>query len=63
MKSSENLWFTDDFRGNRSQSIRLNLINIRSGIWRRSLSDIISTKKPFNTKKYKKGKCMERVMA
>ena len=32
-----NQWFSADFRGNRSYSTRLNSINIRSKIWRRSL--------------------------
>ena len=37
-KSSENLRFSDDFRGNRSWLIHLNLLNIRGEIWRRSLN-------------------------
>ena len=34
LKSSENQRFSDDFRRNRSQSIRFNSLNIRSEIWR-----------------------------
>ena len=37
LKSLEHRRFSDDFRGNRSSLIRLNLFNIRSEIWRRSL--------------------------
>ena len=33
-KSSKSLWFTDDFRGNRSYIICSNLVNIGSDIWR-----------------------------
>ena len=33
-KSSKSLWFTDDFRGNRSYIICANLVNIGSGVWR-----------------------------
>ena len=36
--SEFNLWISDDFRGNRSSVIRLNSLNVRSEIWRRSLS-------------------------
>ena len=38
LKSSESTWFSDDFRGNRSYLIRINLVNIRSRIWRGSPS-------------------------
>ena len=38
MKSSENHRFSDDFMGNRSQLIHLNLFNIKSKIWRLSLT-------------------------
>ena len=38
LKSSENLWFSHDFRVNRSQFICLNSLNIRSAIWRQSLN-------------------------
>ena len=38
MKSSEKRRFSHDFRGNRSYVIRLNLLNIRSKIRRRSLN-------------------------
>ena len=33
LKPSENHWFSDDLKGNRSSLIRLNLLNIRSEIW------------------------------
>ena len=39
LKSSENLWFSDDFRGNNCILIRLNSLNMWSEIWRRSLND------------------------
>ena len=38
LKSAENLWYSDDFRENRSWLIHLNLFNIRSEIWRWSFS-------------------------
>ena len=38
LKLSENHRFSDDFRGSRSQLIRLNSLNIRSQFWRQSLS-------------------------
>ena len=37
LKSSENLRFSDDFRENRSQLIRLNSVNNRSELCKRSL--------------------------
>ena len=40
LKSSENLWLSDDFRGNRSELIGLNSLNISSEIWARSLSSL-----------------------
>ena len=36
LKSSENLWFSDDIRGNKRKLIRLNLLNIRSTIWKQT---------------------------
>ena len=50
LKLSENDKFTDDFIGNRSFLIRLNSLNIRCVIWRRSLTTVCSCfyfKKPF----------------
>ena len=42
LNSSENLWYFDQFGGNRkSKLIRSNLLNIRSEIWQRSLALII----------------------
>ena len=37
LKSSENLWFSNDFRGYGNQSIRSNTLNIISEIWRQCL--------------------------
>ena len=34
LKSSENLWFSNDFRENRSKFIHLKSLNIREEIWR-----------------------------
>ena len=47
VKSTDNHRFSDHFRGNRSYLIRSNLLNIRSKIWRLSLSylDDQTTKK------------------
>ena len=37
LKSSENLWFSGDFRGNKTWLIRSNSRNIKIHIWKRSL--------------------------
>ena len=38
LKPSENVWFSDDFMGNRSELFHLNLLNIRSQSWKQSLT-------------------------
>ena len=38
LKSSENLWFSSDFRGHKNEVIRSNFLNIRSDIRRRSIT-------------------------
>ena len=38
LKSSENVWFSDDFMGNRSELTHLNSLNIRSQSWKQSLT-------------------------
>ena len=71
LKSSKNQGFSDDFRKNRNWLILLNLLNIRSEIWRRSLMTFhvifvtnttcqylktIEDKSIFQNKNKKKGK-------
>ena len=38
LKSSESLWFSDNFRGYKSYLICLNSLNIRSKLWQRSFN-------------------------
>ena len=51
LKLSENSRFSNDFRGNRSYKTRLNPLNIRSAIWRRS--HILSNKYRHEEKQLK----------
>ena len=41
LKSLENLWFSDDFRGNRSQLVRLISLNIKNEILRESFNSVV----------------------
>ena len=52
-RSSENLQFSDDFRGNRSSLIRLNLLTIEQ-LWRRSLKSLADLSTQNWSKKFVK---------
>ena len=47
MKTSKSDRFSNDFRGNRGEFIRLNSLNIRSEIWYRRLTGPAESKNVF----------------